>query len=108
MDRYEGKRLNSPNDVVVHSDGSIWFTDSTYGIDSDYQGYVAQSEVGASYVYRADPDSGDTQAVATDFVQPSGLAFSPDEQLLYIGDTGISHVPGWSSSYTGVSRRYQW
>jgi hypothetical protein len=65
MDRYEGKRLNSPNDVVVHSDGSIWFTDSTYGIDSDYQGHLAQSEIGASYVYRVDPVSGITQVVAT-------------------------------------------
>jgi gluconolactonase len=92
-DQYEGKRLNSPNDVVVHSDGSIWFTDSTYGIDSDYQGYLAQSEIGASYVYRVDPDSGVTQVVATDFVQPNGLAFSYNEQLLYIGDTGISNVP---------------
>ena len=92
-DRYEGKRLNSPNDVVVHSDGSIWFTDSTYGIDSDYQGHLAPSEIGSSYVYRVDPVSGITQVVATDFVQPNGLAFSKDEQLLYIGDTGISHVP---------------
>jgi gluconolactonase len=92
-DRHEGKRLNSPNDVVVHSDGSIWFTDSTYGIDSDYQGYRAKSEIGAQYVYRVDPVSGSTQVVATDFVQPNGLAFSKDEQLLYIADTGISHVP---------------
>jgi len=92
-DRYQGKHLNSPNDVVAHSDGSIWFTDSTYGIDGDWQGYHAQSEIGACYVYRADPVSGVLQAVATDFVQPNGLAFSSDEQLLYIGDTGISHVP---------------
>jgi gluconolactonase len=91
-DRYEGKRFNSPNDVVVHSDGSIWFTDSTYGIDSDYQGHFAKGEIGAQYVYRVDPVSGITQAVATDFVQPNGLAFSNDEKLLYIADTGASHV----------------
>jgi gluconolactonase len=81
-DRYEGKRLNSPNDVVVHSDGSIWFTDSTYGIDSDYQGHLG--EIGSSYVYRVDPVSGITRSVATDIVQPNGLAFSNDEKLLAV------------------------
>ena len=92
-DRYEGKRLNSPNDLVVKSDGSIWFTDPTYGIDSDYEGDAAPEEIGGSYVYRLDPDRGELSAVATDFVKPNGLAFSPDEKLLYIADTGFSHVP---------------
>ena len=90
--RYQGNRLNSPNDVVVKSDGSIWFTDPTYGIDSEYEGDRADSEIGASNVYRIDPQSGEVSAVATDFVKPNGLAFSPDEKLLYIADTGATHV----------------
>ncbi|MGO4714887.1 SMP-30/gluconolactonase/LRE family protein [Bradyrhizobium sp. 2TAF24] len=90
-DRFEGKRLNSPNDVVVKSDGSIWFTDPTYGIDSDYEGIAAPSEIGRSNVYRLDPDSGALTAVITDRVQPNGLAFSPDEKTLYVVDTGASH-----------------
>ena len=89
---YQGKRLNSPNDVIVKSDGSIWFTDPTYGIDGHYEGDKAASEVGGSHVYRIDPQSGDVVAVATDFVKPNGLAFSPDESLLYIADTGATHV----------------
>ncbi|MFC7398888.1 SMP-30/gluconolactonase/LRE family protein [Chelatococcus sp. GCM10030263] len=89
---YEGKRLNSPNDVVVKSDGSLWFTDPTYGIDSEYEGDAAPSEIGASNVYRLDPQTGQLATVATDFVKPNGLAFSPDEHLLYIADTGATHV----------------
>jgi len=90
---FEGKRLNSPNDVVVKSDGSIWFTDPTYGIDSDYEGHKADSEIGASYVYRIDPHSGETTAVALDFAKPNGLAFNHDESRLFISDTGLSHDP---------------
>ncbi len=92
IDRFEGKRFNSPNDLVVKSDGTIWFTDPSYGIDSDYEGDAALSEIGASNVYRFDPQSGSVSAVATDFVKPNGLAFSPDESLLYIADTGATHV----------------
>jgi len=92
-DRFEGKRLNSPNDVVVKSDGSIWFTDPTYGIDSDYEGDAAQSEIGASQVYRFDPDTGAVAAVITQMAQPNGLAFTPDERCLYVADTGASHAP---------------
>ncbi len=91
-DRYQGKRFNSPNDVVVKSDGSIWFTDPTYGIDTDYEGNRAASEVGANNVYRLDPATGAVAVVAEDFVQPNGIAFSPDERRLYIADTGASHV----------------
>ena len=91
VDRYEDKKFNSPNDVVVKSDGSIWFTDPTYGIDSDYEGDSAESEIGASYVYRFSTD-GDLEAVIQDMVRPNGLAFSPDEATLYVADTGISHV----------------
>ncbi len=86
-------RLNSPNDLIVKSDGSIWFTDPTYGIDSHYEGDAAQSEIGASNVYRIDPDTGEVNAVITDMVKPNGLAFSPDERQLYVADTGASHVP---------------
>jgi gluconolactonase len=91
-DRFQGKRLNSPNDVIVKSDGSIWFSDPTYGIDSDYEGDAAPQEIGGSYVYRLDPDSGEVAAVATDFVKPNGLAFSVDERQLYIADTGATHL----------------
>jgi gluconolactonase len=90
---YEGKRLNSPNDAVVKSDGSIWFTDPAYGIDSDYEGHKAESEIGACHVYRVDPQSGAISIVADDFVRPNGLAFSLDEKKLYIVDTGATHVP---------------
>ncbi len=89
-DSFEGKRLNSPNDVVVASDGAIWFTDPTYGIDSEYEGDKAESEIGSSNVYRIDP-SGGIACVADDFVKPNGLAFSPDESVLYIADTGATH-----------------
>lgn len=86
-DRYQGKRLNSPNDVVVRSDGSVWFTDPPYGINSDIEGYPADSEIGGCYVFCAAPD-GTLTAVATDFDKPNGLAFSPDEAQLYIADSG--------------------
>ena len=89
---YQGKRLNSPNDVVVKSDGSVWFSDPTYGIDTGYEGDAAASEIGASHVYRIDPSSHEISAVTSDFVKPNGLAFSPDEKLLYIADTGATHV----------------
>lgn len=91
-DHYQGKRLNSPNDVVVKSDGSIWFTDPAYGIDWDYEGERAPSEIGACHVYRVDPASGAVEIVADDFVRPNGIAFSPDESRLYIADTGATHV----------------
>lgn len=89
---YEGKRLNSPNDVVVKSDGSIWFTDPSYGILSDYEGERAEPQM-ECHVYRIDPQTGRVYRVADDFVKPNGLAFSPDEKLLYVADTGASHMP---------------
>jgi gluconolactonase len=91
-DRFEGKRFNSPNDVVVASDGSIWFTDPTYGIDSFEEGYPAETEIGSSDVYRIDPDDGTVTVQITDMVRPNGLAFSVDERSLYVADTGASHV----------------
>ncbi|MGY3670834.1 SMP-30/gluconolactonase/LRE family protein (plasmid) [Marinovum sp. KMM 9989] len=89
-DSYQGKRLNSPNDVVVKSDGSIWFTDPHYGIVSDYEGHRGEEELPCN-VYRIDPQSGALQAVITDFDCPNGLAFSPDETTLYVADTGRRH-----------------
>lgn len=91
VSQVDGRKLNSPNDVVVKSDGSLWFTDPSYGIDSDYEGDAAPSEIGASRVYRFDEASGALAVVADDFVQPNGLAFSPDESLLYLVDTGATH-----------------
>jgi gluconolactonase len=91
-DRYDAKRLNSPNDLVEHSDRSIWFTDPAYGIDSDYEGHTAVSEIGACNVYRADPSTGETAVVADDFARPNGLAFSADERQLYIVDTHHKHI----------------
>jgi gluconolactonase len=91
-DAFDGRRLNSPNDAVVASDGSVWFTDPTYGIDSFDEGYPATSEIGASNVYRIDASSGSVTAQITDMVRPNGLAFARDEQSLYVADTGVSHV----------------
>ncbi len=88
VDRYEGKRLNSPNDVVVKSDGTIWFTDPPYGILSDREGNQRDSEIGANYVYRFDPQSGDLSVASNQFDRPNGIAFSPDECILYISDSG--------------------
>jgi gluconolactonase len=91
-DRIEGKRFNSPNDVIVASDGAIWFTDPTYGIDSDYEGRRAASEIGQSRLYRVDPSDASVHVAGDDFIQPNGLAFSPDERRLYVSDTGRTHV----------------
>lgn len=105
-DQFDGRKLNSPNDAVVKSDGSIWFSDPTYGIDSDYEGLQTRSEIGASNVYRIDPGTGAVTRVVSDRVQPNGLAFSPDETLLYVADTGATHVDGlpatiWSYQVDG-------
>jgi gluconolactonase len=91
-DRYQGKRFNSPNDVVERADGSVWFTDPSYGIDSDYEGNQADTEIGACHVYRVEPASGEVGVVADDFVRPNGLAFSLDERQLYIVDTRRKHM----------------
>ncbi|MBV8535017.1 MAG: SMP-30/gluconolactonase/LRE family protein, partial [Alphaproteobacteria bacterium] len=84
---HAGKRLNSPNDVVVKSDGTIWFTDPLYGIQSDYEGGRQASEQPPG-LYRFDPESGDIALMAGDFDGPNGLAFSPDELRLYVAETG--------------------
>ncbi len=90
-EHHRGARLNSPNDVVVRSDGTVFFTDPTYGIDSDYEGHRAPSEVGASRVYRVGVTSagpGSVEVAAEGFVQPNGVALSLDERRLYVSDTG--------------------
>lgn len=92
-DAYQGGRLNSPNDVVVKSDGSIWFTDPNYGIMSDYEGFKAEMEQNGCYVYRVSPDLSEITVVADDFVKPNGLAFSIDEKQMYIADSGFSNDP---------------
>ena len=92
-DKWQGKRLNSPNDIVVKSDGTIWFTDPTYGNNSYFEGGKAESEIGARNVYRLDPRDGRLSPVVDDFAQPNGLAFSPDERILYVVDSGIAPDP---------------
>ncbi len=86
-DRYDGRPLNSPNDVVVRADGTVWFTDPSYGIDGDYEGNAGTNELGGCFVFRLDPDTGALTIVADDFVRPNGLAFSLDESQLFIVDT---------------------
>jgi gluconolactonase len=81
-DRFEGHRFNSPNDVVVKSDGTVWFTDPTYGLGK------APKEMAGNYVFCLDQNTGALRPVATDFDQPNGLCFSPDERRLYIADSG--------------------
>ncbi|WP_062210362.1 SMP-30/gluconolactonase/LRE family protein [Streptomyces sp. NBRC 109706] len=91
-DRFQGKRLNSPNDAAVRSDGSVWFSDPEFGIASDYEGHRAASEIGARNVYRIDPASGEVRLVADGFVGPNGLVFSPDESRLYVSDSVANHI----------------
>ncbi|HKJ84606.1 MAG TPA: SMP-30/gluconolactonase/LRE family protein [Spirochaetia bacterium] len=91
-DRVDGQRFNSPNDVVVARDGSVWFSDPDYGIKSDYEGDRSASEIGSCDLYRIAPDGGVTR-VRSDFEKPNGLAFSPDESILYVSDTGSGDGP---------------
>lgn len=86
-DAYGGKPLNSPNDVIVKSDGTIWFSDPHYGIMTNYEGFASEQEL-PCHVYRADPATGALDVVVDDMQCPNGLAFSPDESLLYVTDTG--------------------
>jgi gluconolactonase len=86
-DRYQGKRLNSPNDCAVHPDGGIWFTDPFYGIRGNYEGFKAESETKEA-VYRVDPKALLVEKVSDEIAQPNGLCFSPDYRKLYVADTG--------------------
>jgi len=102
VDRWEGKRFNSPNDVVVRRDGTIWFTDPPYGILSDYEGFRAEPEIDGCHVYRFDPSDG-TCVRVDDFDRPNGLAFSPDHDRLYVTDTGPrKHIRLFDVAGTGA------
>jgi gluconolactonase len=92
VDKYEGKRLNSPNGVVVKRDGTIWFTDPTYGIGGDHEGHKAEPELPRN-VYRFDPKTGKLTVAVGDFSQPNGLCFSSDEKKFYVSDTGALGGP---------------
>lgn len=92
-DSHDGKKLNSPNDLVVHKDGSIWFSDPTYGIISDVEGHRADSEQVANGVYRIAAGSGEVSAEIMDLKMPNGLCFSPDGRMLYIADSGADMGP---------------
>ena len=93
MDKFQDKRLNAPNDVVVHLDGHIWFTDPGYGILMHYEGIKAEFEL-PTHVYRLNPETGAATVVTDELEKPNGLCFSPDYSKLYIADTGASHKPG--------------
>lgn len=92
IDSFQGKKLNAPNDLVVHSDGAIWFSDPGYGIMSNYEGHKAAFELPAN-VYRLDPKTRVATVVTSDPVKPNGLCFSPDEKVLYIVDSAIPKDP---------------
>ena len=88
VDSFEGKKFNSPNDVCVKSDGSIWFTDPPYGILSDYEGYIGEQEYDGCYVFRFDPKKNQLDVLTTNLDRPNGITFSNDEKKLYVADTG--------------------
>jgi gluconolactonase len=90
VSHYQGRRLNSPNDIVVKRDGTVWFTDPPYGIVSDREGHRADSELGGCYVFRFDPASGALRIASDWLEEPNGLAFSPDESVLYVSDTSAA------------------
>ncbi|EIC82846.1 SMP-30/gluconolactonase/LRE family protein [Serratia sp. M24T3] len=102
-DSYQGKRLNSPNDVIVKSDGSIWFSDPTYGIDTDYLGKKQNAELNIHGVYRYDPETQSAELVIKSLLQPNGLAFSPDEKTLYVSDSGVTHAKDHPATITAYS-----
>jgi len=93
MDSFEGKPLNAPNDVIIHPDGHVWFTDPGYGILGNYEGNKADVELPTN-VYRLNPDTGEVTVATAELERPNGLCFSPDYSKLYITDTGVSHELG--------------
>ena len=93
IDKFDGKRFNSPNDVVVKSDGTIWFTDPPYGIINDEEGYKSESQIVGCYIYRYDPATGEIDIATSDAQRPNGLAFSPDETKMYVADMSIIDFP---------------
>jgi gluconolactonase len=92
---YEGKRLNSPNDIVCRSDGSVYFSDPPYGVKPELR------ELDFQGVFRVSPDGKTVALVARDFIKPNGVAFSPDEKLLYIADTEIGHIRAFDVNVDG-------
>lgn len=109
VDRYQGKRLNSPNDLVVKSDGTIWFSDPTFGLTHEDQGYGGEQEQAGDFVYRFDPKTEEIEAVIKEMARPNGLAFSPDESLLYVSDTSAVEHPQqhhYIRVYQVVDHRY--
>ena len=99
---YQGKRLNSPNDIVVHPDGGIWFTDPIYGIRGNYEGFKGESEIKEA-VYRVDAKSGQIEKATDQPAQPNGLCFSPDYKKLYIADTGATRdITVWEVDGTAI------
>jgi gluconolactonase len=105
-ERFEGRRLNSPNDVVVHPDGSIWFTDPIYGIRGNYEGFKAEQETKEA-VYRVDGQTGVASKVTDEVGQPNGLCFSPDYRRLYVADTGTGDVKTWEVDGTSLRNPQQ-
>jgi gluconolactonase len=102
VDRWNGVRLNSPNDVVVKSDGTIWFTDPAYGITLPREGHPGEREYGDHWVFRFDPETGSLDPVVVDVEEPNGLAFSPDESLLYVADTSAALDRPWGNHHIRV------
>lgn len=102
VDRFGSARLNSPNDVVEKSDGTIWFTDPSYGIKKPEEGHAGEEEYGDRYVFRLDPADGSLTPVVIDVEAPNGLAFSPDESVLYVSDSSLS--PAEADPPTGRPR----
>ena len=94
VDRHAGHRLNSPNDLVVASDGAVWFTDPPYGILDDTEGHQAESELGGCFVFRFDRRNVELTVVSDAMEHPNGLAFSPDESVPYVSDTSAARIPG--------------
>nr|WP_231116596.1 SMP-30/gluconolactonase/LRE family protein [Motilibacter rhizosphaerae] len=101
-DTYDGKKLNSPNDVIARSDGTVYFSDPVYGILSDYEGNRGTSEIGASNVYRIDPRSGEVSLAADGFDNPNGLILTPDERQLYVSDSGANLIRVFSVAQDGT------
>jgi gluconolactonase len=109
VERFGDARFNSPNDIVVDAGGAIWFTDPPYGLhESGAEGHPGEQEYDGCHVFRFDPATRELEAVITDMVHPNGLAFSPDESVLYVADTGylwVEGAPGWIRAFDLVGGR---
>jgi len=101
-EKYLGRRLNSPNDICVHADGSIWFTDPPYGIRGNYEGFKGESETKPA-VYRVDPKNAQMTMMSDEVVGPNGICFSPDYKRLYVADTGSREIRVWDIDGKGTA-----